>query len=40
MTLEDAEAQRYRKLTIDGKWDALAAKYPEEAAELGMILNR
>lgn len=40
VTLADAEAKRYRKLTIDGKWDALAAEYPDEAAELGKILNR
>jgi TRAP-type C4-dicarboxylate transport system substrate-binding protein len=40
VTLADAEAMRYRKLTIDGKWDVLAVKYPDEAKELGAILKR
>jgi len=40
VTLGTDEAAEYRKIAIDGKWNALAAQYPEEAKELGEILNR
>lgn len=39
VTLSDEEAERYRKITFEGKWSALKAANPEEAAELAEIMG-